>query len=74
MQPFDRKTVYSILLALAAYAICLYTMQQITGWLGILLRVTLFSLVMIGGVFYFRLTPDAWQLYANWKEKLKIKR
>jgi hypothetical protein len=33
----------------------------------------LFSVLMISGVFYLDLTPDARQLYDGWKQKWKQK-
>ncbi len=73
MQPFDSKTVLSLLLALVAYAFCYYTMKDIGGWTGIILRVTAFSGIIILGVFYGKLTPDAGQLLDVLKKRLKVK-
>lgn len=63
MQPFNLKTLYSILLAVAAYGIAYFLISGIDGWTGIILRTGLFSAIMICGVFYWKLTPDAGQLY-----------
>ncbi len=64
MQPFNLKTLYSILLGLVAYLFCFFVMKDIKGWPGIILRTGIFSGAMIAGVFYWKLTPDAGQLYA----------
>lgn len=64
MQPFTLKTLYSLLLAIAAYGFCYWLMKDIHGWTGLFLRGISFSAIMIGGIFYFQLTPDAGQLYA----------
>ncbi len=63
MQPFNRKTVYSLLLGFGSYFLCAFLTKNIGGWLGILLRGGGFSVIMIAGVFYWKLTPDAGQLY-----------
>lgn len=63
MQPFNLKTLYSLLLSAFAYLFCYYLMGDISGWTGIFLKGGTFSLMLIGGVFYFKLTPDAGQLY-----------
>jgi O-antigen/teichoic acid export membrane protein len=63
MQPFTLQTLYSLLLAVGAYGICFFTMKDLHGWTGLILRGITFSLLMIGGVFYWKLTPDAVQLY-----------
>lgn len=70
MQPFTLKTLYSLLLAAGAYAFCYYLMNDIGGWAGIILRGICFSALMIGGVFYWKLTPDAGQLYDNLLKRL----
>lgn len=64
MQPFTLKTLYSLLLALAAYGFCYFLMKDIHGWTGLFLRGISFSGIMISGIFYFKLTPDAGQLLA----------
>jgi O-antigen/teichoic acid export membrane protein len=63
MQPFTLKTLYSLLLGAASYLFCFFLMKDIHGWTGLLLRGTSFSLIMIAGIFYWKLTPDAGQLY-----------
>ncbi|MEN9299579.1 MAG: hypothetical protein RLZZ429_1892 [Bacteroidota bacterium] len=63
MQPFTMKTLYSLFLAIAAYFICSQAFSGFDGWTKIICNVTVFSAIMIGGVFYFKLTPDAMQLY-----------
>jgi hypothetical protein len=63
MQPFTLKTLYSLLLAVSAYGLCYFVMHGLTGWLAIILRGVTFSAIMIAGIFYWKLTPDAGQLY-----------
>jgi O-antigen/teichoic acid export membrane protein len=64
MQPFTLKTVYSIVLALAAYAFSYFLLKDVGGFFGLILRGVIFSGLMIAGIFYWKLTPDAGQLYA----------
>ncbi|MFY7653069.1 MAG: lipopolysaccharide biosynthesis protein [Chitinophagaceae bacterium] len=70
MQPFTIKTVYSLLLCFVALILAYFIGKISSGWTTIFLRSLLFSLLMIGGVFYFKLTPDALQLWDKWKTKL----
>lgn len=63
MQPFSIKTIYSLLLALAAYFIAFYLFRNMQGWSAIIARSAVFSFIMIAGVFAMKLTPDAMQLY-----------
>ena len=69
MQPFTLKTVYSLSLGLFAYLICFFVFQSVTGWLGLFLRGFSFSAIMIAGIFYWKLTPDAGQLFNNFKKR-----
>jgi O-antigen/teichoic acid export membrane protein len=62
MQPFNLKTVYAILLSITAYVICYFSFNHLNGWISIILNGIVFSCIMIGGVYYFKLTPDAVQL------------
>jgi O-antigen/teichoic acid export membrane protein len=69
MQPFNGKTILSIVLGVMAYVLCYQTMKNIAGWPGIILRGGSFSLIMIAGIFYAQLTPDAMQLYAVFQKR-----
>ncbi len=71
MQPFTIKTLYSLLLAAGGYLVCYLLMKDMHGWAGLILRTTLFSLLMITGIFYLKLTPDAGQLYEVFVTRLK---
>ncbi len=73
MQPFNAKTVYAILLSVAAYGVCYFAFGTLNGWISIILNGIVFSSIMIGGVFYFKLTPDAMQLYHVVRQKLSPK-
>ena len=69
MQPFNLNTLYSLLLTAGAYLLCYLLMGSIAGWPGILIRASAFSLIMLMGVFFAKLTPDMQQLYESWKNK-----
>jgi O-antigen/teichoic acid export membrane protein len=68
-QPFNQKTLFALLLGFAALAIAYFLFASTESWLGIFSRCIVFSALMIAGVFYFELTPDAMQLYYKWKER-----
>ena len=72
MQPFSSKTFYSIILGLAAYFTAYFLLRGQSGWLAIILRSTIFSGIIAGGVFLFKLTPDAMQIYDNLKKRFNI--
>jgi O-antigen/teichoic acid export membrane protein len=62
MQPFTTKTLYALISAALAFALPYYLFHDLGGWLSIFLKSALFSLLLIGSVFAFKLTPDAHQL------------
>ncbi len=69
MQPFTWKTLYTLLWSLGSFLIIYYAMQSFTGWLGLFARAISFSALMIAGVFWLRLTPDALQLWEKWTKR-----
>jgi O-antigen/teichoic acid export membrane protein len=71
MQPFNNKTFYAILLAAVAYALPYFLLKNYTGWAAMITKSFLFTTILIGGIFWLRLTPDAWQLYYRWVKKVK---
>lgn len=73
MQPFSLKTAYSLLLAATGVGLCYGLLRHWGGWTGIILRTGVFSTIMIAGIFIFSLTPDAWQIYHKWADKLRQK-
>ena len=72
MQPFSSKTFYSVILGFAAYFAAYFLLQGQSGWLAIILRSTIFSGIIAGGVFFFKLTPDAMQIFDNLKKRFNI--
>jgi O-antigen/teichoic acid export membrane protein len=69
MQPFDKFTLYSFLLAMVAYGISFFIALPLQGWPAILVRIVLFSGIMIIGIFWGKLTPDAHQLWEVAKKR-----
>lgn len=72
MQPFSSKTYYSVILGFAAYFTAYFLLQGQSGWLAIILRSTIFSGIIACGVFFFKLTPDAMQIFDNLKKRFNI--
>lgn len=71
LQPFNSKTLLSLLLAAASYFISYYLFKSMSGWTGIILRSTVFTVLFVTGVFAMKLTPDAMQLVHVMKNKFK---
>jgi O-antigen/teichoic acid export membrane protein len=73
MQPFTMQTIYSIIIAFAAYFIAYFLFRSQFGWFAMIARSIIFSAILIGAIFMFKLTPDAMQLYDVVKRRLGIK-
>lgn len=69
MQPFSIKTLYALLLAVVAYYAAYFPFKNMEGWISLTGRGAIFSVVMIGGTFALKLTPDATQLLENFKKR-----
>ena len=73
MQPFTIKSLYTIVLAGAAYFLCYWLFNDRTGFAWIVLRSTVFVGVYATGMFSLRLTPDAIPVLITIKKKLGFK-
>ncbi|MBR2649084.1 MAG: polysaccharide biosynthesis C-terminal domain-containing protein [Sediminibacterium sp.] len=71
MQPFDRKTILAFITAIFGYGVAYYIFKEMNGWLPIFGRTMVFSGILIGAVFQFKLTPDAHQLLENFIKKVR---
>ncbi len=61
-QPFSYKTILAILTGVISYFISHYLFKDMTGWMGIFIRSSLFTVIFFTGIFALKLTPDALQL------------
>lgn len=71
--PFEVKTFYAILSAIACFLLVRYIFIEMKGWGGIILKSSIFSMLFISAVYLFKLTPDAQQILYTLKKKLKRK-
>lgn len=69
MQPFTIKTLYALVVGVAACAVTYLALHNFTGWLAIIARTAIFSLIVVAGTFTLKLTPDADQMLQNFKKK-----
>ena len=69
MQPFDSKTVLTILITAAAFGIAYWLGSFYARWVAIIVKFLVFSSIMMASIFTFRLTPDAHQLW----DKVKVR-
>ncbi|MBU3745225.1 MAG: hypothetical protein FGM61_11900 [Sediminibacterium sp.] len=71
MQPFRLNTLYSILLGIIAFAISYIIALPLEGWPAIIVKSVVFSGIMLIGIFYGKLTPDAHQLWEVGRNRWK---
>ncbi|MBN9380247.1 MAG: polysaccharide biosynthesis C-terminal domain-containing protein [Chitinophagaceae bacterium] len=72
MQPFTRKTVYTLLLALGCYFICYYLFNAYQGFGWLTLRSITFLGLYGGGVLVFRLSEDILPVWKTIKKRLGL--
>lgn len=71
MQPFDHKTLLTLLSAAVSFGIPFFIFQDKEGWIPIFSRSIIFSGLFIFSVFKLALTPDAGQLYHNFMKRFR---
>ena len=77
MQPFTFKTLQTIVLTVAAFAVCYFAFDGMNGFAGIILRSAAFSFLFISGALMLKLSPDIQPVWQTVKRKLtawKIKK
>ena len=68
MQPFNRKSVYTLLLAGLCYLICHFLFSGRYGFEWIVLRSSVFMVLYLSGIIFLKLSPDfipVWQSIAR---------
>ncbi|HEX4374825.1 MAG TPA: polysaccharide biosynthesis C-terminal domain-containing protein, partial [Puia sp.] len=73
MQPFNAKTVYTLLLAAAGFVICYYLFSNKPGIVWIIVRSLVFIAIYFPAVIYFKLSPDILPVWQTIKKRSGIK-
>lgn len=71
MQPFSIKTLYTVLLGVACYAVCYYLFHQFMGIWWIIARSTAFVTLYASGVVLLKLTPDIFHVFNTVRNRIK---
>jgi O-antigen/teichoic acid export membrane protein len=71
MQPFTRKTLYALGLALAAFLICHFLFTSVHGLIWIILRSSVYVLLFGGGVLALRLSDDALPVWRTIRKRVE---
>ncbi len=74
LQPFTLKTVYTLILGLAAFYCCYFLFNNMHGFMGMTTRSTLFLLLFIAGTFLLKLSPDIIPVWQTLQKRLGIKK
>ena len=74
LQPFTVKTIYTIVLGVAAFYGCYFLFNNLHGFAGMLSRSILFLILFIGGTFLLKLSPDVMPVWHTFQKKLGIKK
>ncbi|MDO6431415.1 polysaccharide biosynthesis C-terminal domain-containing protein [Flavitalea sp. BT771] len=72
MQPFTRKTVYTLLLALAGYLVCYLLFDTHHGFIWLVLRSAVFIGIFGTGVLTLRLSDDILPVWHTIKKRLHL--
>lgn len=72
MQPFSRKTVEVILLAILLYAVVHYTTGNLEGLAGLFTRTIAFMLLFLAAVYFRNISPDVKPLVHSVRKKLGV--
>jgi O-antigen/teichoic acid export membrane protein len=71
MQPFTIKSLYTVLLGIASYAVCYYAYRNQLGLGWIIARSATFILLFAGGVVLLKLTPDIFHVFDTVKRRIR---
>lgn len=72
IHPFTNKTVYAVILAFVCYGICYYLFQNFHGFLGIVLKGSVFTALYGGAIIYFNLSPDVKPVFETIKKRIGL--
>lgn len=71
LQPFTAKTLYTVILGMACFAICYFAFNKFMGIQWIVIRSFTFIILFGAGVFFLKLTPDLFHVIDTIKKRVK---
>lgn len=74
LQPFNFKTLYTLLLAALSFYACHLLFNSLHGFMGMIARSTTFLLLFIAGAFMLKLSPDLLPVWKTLQKRLGIKK
>lgn len=73
MQPFSLNTLWALLLTAACYFLVYFTIPEMKGLAGMIVKSGFFSILFITATWYFKLTPDFEPVLQSLKKRFGIK-
>ena len=74
LQPFTLKTLYTLILGLAAFYSCRFLFNNMHGFVAMTARSSLFLVLFIAGTFLLKLSPDIIPVWQTLQKRLGIKK
>lgn len=74
MQPFTRKTLYTVLLGIGSYYCCYFLFDKYQGFLWLVIRSSCFIAIYGAGTIYLQLSSDIAPIWATLQKKMGIKK
>ncbi|MFM6925404.1 MAG: polysaccharide biosynthesis C-terminal domain-containing protein [Ferruginibacter sp.] len=74
LQPFNLKTLYTLILAAICFYACYLLFNNLHGFAGMVARSTIFLLFFIAGAFMLKLSPDLLPVWKTFQKRLGIKK
>ena len=74
MQPFNKKTFYTIILGVVCYFVCHFLFSQYVGIWWIVLRSSVFVFLYVGGIASLKLSPDLTPVWQTLTKKISRRR
>jgi O-antigen/teichoic acid export membrane protein len=73
LQPFNIKTLYTILLGITCYYCCFFLFGNMHGFIGLMVRSLVFIVIYFAGTLWLNLSADILPVWYTIKNKLGIK-
>lgn len=73
MQPFDKRSVYTVLLAVLCFALAYFPLRDVMGLQWMVLRSLLFLVPYVAGTLWLTLSPDAIPIWHTAKKRMGLK-
>jgi O-antigen/teichoic acid export membrane protein len=74
MQPFNMKTVYTLVLGVVCYLVCHFLFSKFQGFGWIVLRSSVFVLLYIMGVVILNISPDVVPVWQTVTKKIRLRK